>query len=159
MNLNDEIVAVWPLAGFDKTLHYKAAEGMSQQIAVGTLVRVPVGRRFTLGVVVERRADPDVEYSKLKMVSQICYDQPILTPKLLELAGWMRSYYGAKREVVLETMIPGPIRQGMSAKRDKYVSIGTKLSQEERRRLGRRAPKQRDLYNFVLQQIRPQKRV
>ena len=41
MNLNDEIVAVWPLAGFDKTLHYKAAEGMSQQIAVGTLVRVP----------------------------------------------------------------------------------------------------------------------
>lgn len=158
MNLNDEIVAVWPLAGFDKTLHYKAAEGMSQQIAVGTLVRVPVGRRFTLGVIVEKKADPDVEYSKLKMVSQVCYDQPILTPRLLELAGWMRSYYGAKREAVLETMIPGPIRQGMSAKRDKYVSVGKKLGEVELEMLGRRAPKQRDLYDFVLQQIKPQKK-
>tara|TARA_B100000212_G_scaffold340218_1_gene320254 strand:+ start:7639 stop:9924 length:2286 start_codon:yes stop_codon:yes gene_type:complete len=158
VNLNNEIVAVWPLAGFEKTLHYKAAEGMSRRIAVGTLVRVPVGRRFTLGVVVEKEADPDVEYSKLKMVSQVCYDQPILTPRLLELAGWMRSYYGAKREAVLETMIPGPIRQGMSAKRDKYVSVGKKLGQEELETLGRRAPKQRDLYDFVLQQIKPQKK-
>lgn len=158
MNLNDEIVAVWPLAGFDKTLHYKAAEGMSVQIAVGTLVRVPVGRRFTLGVVVEKNAKPDVDYSKLKMVSQVCYDRPILTPNLLKLAEWMRSYYGAKREAVLETMIPGPIRQGMTAKRDKFVSIGNSPSEEELEVLGRRAPKQRDLYEFVLQQIKPQKK-
>ncbi len=158
MDLNDEIVAVWPLAGFDKTLHYKAAEEMSKQISVGTLVRVPVGRRFTLGVVVGKKADSDVEYSKLKMVSQVCYDQPILTPELLELADWMRSYYGAKREAVLETMIPGPIRQGMSAKRDKYVTVGIKPSKEELEALGRRAPKQRDLYEFVLQQIKPQKK-
>ena len=82
MNLNDEIVAVWPLAGFDKTLHYKVAEGMSRQIAVGTLVRVPVGRRFTLGVVVKKKADPDVEYSKLKMVSQVCYSNNLrLSPR------------------------------------------------------------------------------
>ena len=70
----------------------------------------------------------------------------------------MRSYYGVKREAVLEAMIPGPIRQGMSAKRDKYVSIVKKLGREERETLGRRAPKQRDLYDFVLQQIKPQKK-
>jgi len=158
VNLNDEIVAVWPLAGFDKTLHYKAAEGMSVQISVGSLVRVPVGRRFTLGVVVEKNAEPDVDYSRLKMVSQVCYEQPILTPNLLKLAEWMRSYYGAKREAVLETMIPGPIRQGMSAKRDKYVSVGKRPSGEELEALGRRAPKQRELYDFISQQIKPQKK-
>lgn len=158
MNLNDEIVAVWPLAGFDKTLHYKAAEGMSAQISVGSLVRVPVGRRFTLGVVVEKNAEPDVDYSRLKMVSQVCYEQAILTPNLLKLAEWMRSYYGAKREAVLETMIPGPIRQGMSAKRDKYVSVGNRPSAEDLEALGRRAPKQRALYDFISQQIKPQKK-
>lgn len=158
MKLCDEIVAVWPLAGFDKTLHYKAARVMAERISVGTLIRVPVGRRFTLGVVIEKEAQSDVEYSKLKMVSQICYDQPILTPNLLRLAEWMRSYYGVKRETVLEAMIPGPIRQGMSAKSDKVVSIGSRMSEKEIEELGRRAPKQRVLYEFVRQQIKPQKK-
>ncbi len=158
MDLNDEIVAVWPLAGFDKTLHYRAASGLAERISEGSLVRVPVGRRFTLGVVVGKGVEADIDFTRLKMVSQVCYDQPILTSKLLALAEWMRTYYGAKRESVLETMIPGPIRQGMSAKREKYVSAGATPSGEELEALARRAPKQRALYDFVKQQRAPQKK-
>src|ERR1019366_742360 len=45
------IVAVHPLAGFDKVLHYKVPEAMRPLAAVGALVRVPVGRVMRLGVI------------------------------------------------------------------------------------------------------------
>lgn len=158
MKLTDRIVAVWPLAGFDKTLHYRIAEGQATQVFVGSLVRVPVGRRFALGVVVEVDAQADLDFDRLKMVSQILYDQPILTGNLLKLGEWIRLYYGAKRESVLETMIPAPVRQGMAAKRDKFVSLGSVPNAEDLEALERRAPKQRALYDFVTKQIKAQKK-
>jgi len=158
VELDDEIVAIWPLAGFDKTLHYRVPASMIAQMSEGSLVRVPVGRRFTLGVVVEMRATADVNYSKLKLVSQVLYEQSIMTRPLLKLAEWMRAYYGAKREAVLETMIPGPIRQGMLPKRNKYVSVGEKPSLEDLEALACRAPKQKALYDFICQQFKPQKK-
>ena len=36
------IVGVHPLAGFDKVLHYRVPETMRAEVAVGSLVRVPV---------------------------------------------------------------------------------------------------------------------
>lgn len=158
MDLNDEIVAVWPLAGFDKTLHYRAPESLAERIEVGSLIRAPIGRRFVLGVVVERRATTDVDFSKLKLVSQILYERPIMSPPLLALAGWLCSYYGSKRESVLETMIPGPVRQGMSPKRDKFISIALRLEEDELKALEKRAPKQAALYQFLSQQFKPQKK-
>ncbi len=121
-------------------------------------MRISVGRRFTLGVVVEMRAKADVDFSKLKLISQLCYEQTIMTRPLLKLAEWMRAYYGVKRESVLETMIPGPVRQGMSPKRDKYVSLGERLSVEDLAALERRAPKQKILYDFIAQQFKAQKK-
>ena len=156
LDLHDEVVAVWPLAGFDKTLHYRASAKLAETIAVGCLVRVPIGRRFVLGVVVETGASADVDYSKLKLVSQLCYDEPILTPELLELAEWIRAYYGASRESVLETMIPASVRRGMSPKKIKYVSISNEANDEVLAELERRAPKQKALYDFLVQQIKPQ---
>ena len=114
LELHDGVAAVWPLAGVDKTLHYRSRGKLAETIAEGWLVRVPIGRRFVLGVVVETGATADVDYSKLKLVSQLCYDEPILTRELLELAEWIRTYYGTSRESVLETMIPATVRRGKS---------------------------------------------
>ena len=149
MELSDEIVAVWPLAGFDKTLHYRMEKNMAAGVSPGALVRIPVVRRYTLGVVVAIGAEPDVEFSKLKRVSQICYDDPTLTPDLLELAEWMRIYYGVKRESVLETMIPSPVRRGMAPKREKFVSLGRVAEENDLQAMAKRAPKQKELYEFV----------
>ena len=50
------IVGVHPLAGFDKILHYKVPERLVASVSVGSLVRIQIGRRFTLGIVgLERR--------------------------------------------------------------------------------------------------------
>lgn len=146
------------MAGFDKTLHYRVAASMAGSVSVGSLIRAPIGRRFVLGVVVETGAQADVDYTKLKLVSQVLYEGPIMHETLLRLAEWMRSYYGCKRESVLETMIPAPARQGMAPKREKHISLETKLSDEELAALKRRAPKQAALYEFVSQQFKAQKK-
>ena len=90
LGLHDEVVAVWPLAGFDKTLHYRASDKLAGRLTRASCSR-SYGRRFVLGVVVETGATADVDYSKLKLVSQLCYDEPILTRELLELAEWIRA--------------------------------------------------------------------
>ena len=64
------IVAVHPLAGFDKVLHYRAPATLQAGIAVGSLVRVPMLNRFTLGVVSQLNPVPDCPVENLKNVAQ-----------------------------------------------------------------------------------------
>ena len=45
------IVGVHPLAGFDKLLHYRVPEALQGEVAVGSLVRVPILHRHRLGIV------------------------------------------------------------------------------------------------------------
>ncbi len=156
MDPTDRLVSVWLFSGFDKDLHYRVPAAMAREVAVGSLVRVPVGRRFVIGVVNAVDCEPDVLLSKLKLVSQVIYKEPVLHAGLLRLCEWTRSYYGASRESVLEAMVPSPARQGMAPKVEKMVSAGTKLSTEELAVLRKRAPKQADLYEIISQQFAAQ---
>jgi primosomal protein N' (replication factor Y) len=152
------IVAVQPLAGFDKLLHYKVPESLASDVRAGSLVRIPLGHRQTLGLVLEVDALPDVPVEKLKPLTGILHDYPALTPDLLALAKWMSAYYAARMESVLEAMIPGAVRDGARLKQDKYLSVMRDLAPEELATLARRAPKQAKLYEFLKQQFRPVKK-
>ncbi len=78
------VVGVWPLAGFDKLLHYVVPSSLSDQVAPGMLVRVPILNRHHLALVVEVNAVPDVPVEKLKTLSQVVYPFPALTADLLK---------------------------------------------------------------------------
>ena len=64
------IAAVHPLAGFDKVLHYKVPDSMAAAAAVGSLVRVPVGRTLRLGVIGGFGPPSDFPVDRLKPLSQ-----------------------------------------------------------------------------------------
>src|SRR3954470_5066327 len=89
------IVAIQPLAGFDKLLHYQVPETLRAHLQTGSLVRIPIMNRAHLGLVTEVDAVPDVPTEKLKAVSAVLHNFPALTPDLLELARWMHVYYAA----------------------------------------------------------------
>ncbi|NBR59896.1 MAG: primosomal protein N', partial [Opitutaceae bacterium] len=74
------IVGVQPMAGFDKLLHYKVPEALRAEIRAGSLVRVPIGSRLHLGLVMALNAQPDCAPEKLKLISDILHDYPALTP-------------------------------------------------------------------------------
>jgi primosomal protein N' (replication factor Y) len=152
------VVAVQPLAGFEKLLHYRVPESLVDEARAGSLVRIPIGHRQHIGLVLERDALPDVPLEKLKPIAGLLQEYPALTPDLLGLARWMSSYYAARMDSVFETMIPGAVRAGARLKHDKYLALARELTAEEHAALARKAPKQAKLYDFLKQQFRPVKK-
>ena len=152
------IVGVQPLAGFDKLLHYSVPDALRAAVRPGSLVRVPIMNRSHLALVLETNSVPDVPLAKLKPVSGVLHEYPALTSDLLELARWMRNYYAARMESVLEAMIPAAVRDGSRIKSEKYLVVKRVLTPDEHATLAKKAPKQAKLYDFLKQQFRPQKK-
>ncbi|MBL9208465.1 MAG: primosomal protein N' [Opitutaceae bacterium] len=149
------MVGVHPLAGFDKVLHYRVPESLVSSVGVGSLVRIPLGRRHTLGVVGEIGAPADFPADRLKSILQVVYPFPALPGDLLGLARWMATYYACTLDGVIEGMLPAPVRAGAALKEEKLLSLGRRLSTEEVARLEKRAPQQARLYRFVEPQLVP----
>lgn len=149
------IVGVHPLAGFDKRLHYRVPEAWAEQVAIGSLVRVPLGRRHTLGIVGEIGAPTDFPIDRLKGIDEVVYAFPALPADLLELAKWMASYYAAGLDSVIETMLPAAVRNAMRLKQEKRLVVAEPLDAEALAALAKRAPQQAKLYEFVRAQFRP----
>ncbi|MCC5022367.1 MAG: primosomal protein N' [Candidatus Synoicihabitans palmerolidicus] len=149
------IVGVHPIAGFDKLLHYKVPALLQHAVALGSLVRIQVGRRFSLGIVGAIGAPSDFPVDRLKNLTEAVYDFPALPADLLALAKWMAVYYAAPLDGIIETMLPGAVRRATALKQEKLLSMGEKLSALELTALERRAPQQAKLYTFMVQQFRP----
>ncbi len=154
----DPIVAVWPLAGFDKLLHYRAPARLVPALRPGVLVRVPILRTQHMGVVQAVDVVPDVPATRLKYLTAVVHTHPVLTPDLMKLGEWMSAYYGASREAVVESMVPAPVRRGVQAKYEKYLVRGAVPTPEEIAKLQKRAPKQHALLTFLGQQVQPVKK-
>lgn len=155
MNSKDALVEVMPLAGIDMPLAYAIPSGVRGCMNVGALVRIPLQNRTCLGVVVRQGSEQKVPARKLKYVIDGLFNEPVLTPELIKLSRWMRSYYAASVESVLETMIPSAVRQEMSPKMHRLLSVRQILNDEELEALDKRAPKQAEVYRFVQQQPLP----
>lgn len=149
------IVAVHPLAGFDKVLHYKVPEPMRPLASVGSLVRVPVGHAMRLGVIGGLGPPSDFPLNKLKALAQVIYPFPALTSDLLDLARWMATYYAAPLDAVIETMIPAAVRRGTRIKESRFLSASRRVSAEELAALARKAPAQARLYGLLAGQLHP----
>lgn len=152
------IVGVHPLAGFDKLLHYRVPETQRDEVAVGSLVRVPVLRTVRLGIVGEIGVPADYPVEKLKSIVQVVHPFPALTPDLLQLARWMAAYYACGVDSIIETMLPSAVRNGATVKHEKLLAVAQALGTEELATLEKRAPAQAKLYRFLAQQFRPQKK-
>ena len=152
------IVGVHPLAGFDKLLHYKVPERFRAEIGIGSLVRIPLGRRPVLGIVAMEGPPTDFPEDRLKPLFEVVYPFPALTRQLLELARWMAAYYAAPLDGIIETMIPGPVRAGMGLRQERLLAVGEPVPEAELERVAKKAPQQVRVYRFLAQQFKPQPR-
>lgn len=75
-------------------------------LAVGTIVKVPVGQKDSLGVVVKRRREtPDFECKK---IMKVVVDTP-LPPHLIKTHDWMCQYYATSSGAVWQTFLPARV--------------------------------------------------
>ncbi|MCX8072521.1 MAG: primosomal protein N' [Candidatus Binatia bacterium] len=102
-------VALIPAQGNLDILDYVVPESLAHEVAVGSRVVVPLGRRFVMGVVIQQ-----VEHSAAPHLRPIsaCLDHngPLFDPLLLELARWLGEYYLGSLSEAIATMIPSAIK-------------------------------------------------
>jgi primosomal protein N' (replication factor Y) (superfamily II helicase) len=79
-------------------------------IEPGSRVCVPFGRRTVVGVVVENKVTPSVDESRLKAVTSILDDKPLLDAHLLGLLRFCSQYYHHPIGDVAQTMLPLSLR-------------------------------------------------
>ncbi|HEY1724515.1 MAG TPA: primosomal protein N' [Steroidobacteraceae bacterium] len=94
-------------------LEYLPPEGVSaDSVLPGTRVRVPVGRREAIGVVIEPAAEATVAISALRAVRELLDPQPLLDPALMRLLEWAAGYYHHPLGEVIAAALPPALRQG-----------------------------------------------
>jgi primosomal protein N' (replication factor Y) len=93
----------------ETTLTYAVPAGMEAAIVPGTRVVVPLRGKLLTGVVLSV-ASAKTGKRRLRQVVEPADPRPVLTPDLLDLAGWIADYYLAAPGEVLAAMSPPPAR-------------------------------------------------
>lgn len=149
---NPETLTVLPLSGVGRALAYRVDEQLAQRARVGSLIRIPLGHRSELGVVLGLGDDGEFDRSKLKQVYGLEQPFPVVREDGLRLANWMSGYYSCGMEQVLEVMIPKAVRRGMGQKKERFIQLAPDLDAKILETLARRAPKQMLVVEFLRQQ-------
>ncbi len=94
---------------------YAVPPALEGGLRPGMRVRIPFGRRDTLGIIVEmpaagtESAIADADCKPLQAVIDLA---PLLPAELLELCRWAADYYRHPLGEVLAAALPGPLRRG-----------------------------------------------
>ena len=94
--------------GVDKTFEYKIPEDLSEQVQVGSVVKVPFGQgnRTRQGYVIAVKDSSKWDPDKMKSILQIDEKAVMVEGKLIRLAEWMRGTYGGTMIAALRTVMP-----------------------------------------------------
>jgi primosomal protein N' (replication factor Y) len=79
---------------------------------LGCRVKVPLGKREIIGIVVKLEVTPDCDISKLKPILERIDDTPLLPQDLNDLIRWLSDYYHHPIGECFYTALPGRITQG-----------------------------------------------
>ncbi|MCR4620654.1 MAG: primosomal protein N' [Clostridiales bacterium] len=111
-------------------------------VSPGDMVLVPFGNKRLEGFVTSVSETTDVPQGKLKPIRKKLFEQSVILPELLELAGYMRSRYSCTNADALRSMIPAQLRGGrIREKTVRYVTLNVDYSLALERT--HRAPAQR----------------
>ena len=123
-------VLIPPLA---QALTYEVPEEMRAQVAVGSRVQVPLGKRKMFGYVIRKdevRSFALPNGQPLKTVEKVDGDYRHFDPRQLRFFNWVAQYYGDTLSRVIEAAIPASAPQ----KFERYVTlIGTATAGAQRR--------------------------
>lgn len=124
-----------------------------EEVAEGTRVLVPFGRRRLIGWVVGP-GTPSIDLARVRSVSQIFDEEPGLTPELLRLCRWVADYFIAPLGQVIRTALPVVLtdtsRPEPAVRTERILRIVRELpTLQQREDLFGRAPRQRECYELV----------
>lgn len=130
-------------------LDYRIPEQLSSDIMPGVRLRVPLGKsnREMLGYCISVQTvqrPPDA----LKPVSSVIDDEPLCTPRILELLQWMSRYYIAPLGQVFEAAIPAGVRSAAGSRERVVLYAAAKC--QDASQVDLLSPKQREVIRELL---------
>ena len=84
----------------------------SRPLAPGVRVRVPLGPRQVVGIVLEAPVDDSLPADRLKPMTTVLDEQPALSADQLALGAWLCRYYHAPAGEVYFMLLPKALREG-----------------------------------------------
>jgi primosomal protein N' (replication factor Y) len=115
-------------------------------VPLGVRVRVPIGRREAIGVVVDRADQASVSAAALKSVHQVLDVTPVLDSAVMHLLRWTADYYHHPLGEVIASALPKALREGAPATAQLECWRATAAGRDALAiAAARRAPKQRVL--------------
>ena len=128
-------------------LDYLPPAGASaESLPAGARVRVPMGNRSAVGVVVGHAGQSQLAPQRLRRITALLDVQPLIDTELLELLRWTASYYQHPPGEVFASALPAALRAGLPASAQESWLV---LTDEGRAAAAagepRRAPRQREL--------------
>lgn len=136
-----------------RTFSYAVERDFAHPIQLGSRVVVPWRNRAEVGVVVATDVAP-VEGVKYKAITAVPDAEPAVAPPLLATCRWMADHYVAPLGMALRSALPAgltaPNAPSPAGRSRRTLVIGRPLeSLLERETLFRRAPRQREVYEFL----------
>ena len=94
-----------------KEFDYLIPQELAAQVAVGSRVKVPFGRREVLGCVTALSDDSSHPKIKLRPILRIVGGVTLVTPGILRLSRWIGDYYCCSPETALKSVLPEAVRK------------------------------------------------
>jgi primosomal protein N' (replication factor Y) (superfamily II helicase) len=133
---------------------YEVPMGVTDQLQIGSRVRVPVRTTTKLGTIIELR--DTTEANGVKLIAEVVDPLPVLNPVLLKLASWISEYYCCPLEAAMRGVLPNVIRKAeLGHKQRQVATLARELTADELEALKRRAPLQAEIIEFLLEAAGP----
>lgn len=110
-----------------KAFSYKIPPDLGDLISMGKRVKVPLGKgnKPAIGFCVEIKNIPSDP--KLKTITSILDDEPLVSPHLLEFTKWIADYYLCGWGQVLQAIVPAWVRSGASGPKISMIDLSEKF--------------------------------
>ena len=123
---NAHIVRVAFENGADQLFDYAVPKTLTELLQPGHRLRLPFGKgnRSQIAFAVEFPQTTSVRH--LKTITEIVDLEPLINPRLMQLARWMSQYYCAPLGTVLSAMVPAAVKYQVGVKKNHYVRLTEK---------------------------------
>ncbi|MCB9914698.1 MAG: primosomal protein N' [Planctomycetes bacterium] len=130
---------------------YAVPAELAGRVRPGMRVAVPFGSRREVGVVVELRAETDVEAKRVRKLAALLDDEPVLDAGLLELTKWVAGYYACSWGEALGAVLPSSLKREQGVRKVLMISARAEADAAALAELVDAFPKQHRLLRTLLE--------
>lgn len=96
----------------DRIYNYMIPDSMKDSIRIGSRVLVPFGisNKQTEAYVVGLTDKVDIAIKRIKKISKLIDEEPVISESLVQLSKWMKNKYISYYIEAIQTVIPAPVR-------------------------------------------------